>query len=51
MRTESEKQAQKKYMNKKKKEGYVWLSFFIPCEVRNDVIDAKRRIMDEFKQK
>lgn len=51
MRSLSEKKAQKKYMDKKKKDGYVWLSFFIPHEVRNDIVKAKRRIMDEFRKK
>lgn len=51
MRSSSERKAQKKYIEKKKKDGYVWLSFFIPKEVRNDIIREKRKIMDEFRQK
>jgi len=42
------KRAQKNYMNKKKQEGWVRVSFFIPKEIKIKLLTTKREYMKEY---
>ena len=42
------KRAQKNYMNKKKQEGWVRVSFFVPIEIKVKLLTTKREFMKEY---
>jgi hypothetical protein len=50
MRSESEKSAQRKYRKKKESEGFIWVSFFVPNEIRESLIRAKQTIIETYNE-
>jgi len=48
MKTESQKRAQKKYFDKKLKLGWKWVKFFVPKEVKNDMLKYKSTLMIKY---
>jgi hypothetical protein len=45
---ESLKRAQKRYMEKKKAIGWLHIRFFIPSEVKKELMEAKAKIMKKY---
>ena len=45
---ESLKKAQKHYMEKKKIEGWLHIRFFIPSEVKEELMELKTKIMKKY---
>lgn len=48
MKTESLKKAQKKYFNKKLKEGWKSIRLFVPFEMKEKILNYKRELMREY---
>jgi len=45
---ESLKKAQKRYMNKKISEGWIHIRFFIPTEIKKELMESKTKIMKKY---
>ena len=51
MKTEALKRAQKKYFDKKYKEGWISIKLFIPSEIKEKILEHKRKLMKEYYEK
>lgn len=49
--TESRKRATQNYLNKKTKEGWKWMTVFVPYNIKEKLMNYKHDLMKEYYEK
>ncbi len=49
--TDTRKRATQNYLNKKTKEGWKWMTIFVPFEIKNILMEQKHKLMKEYYEK